>query len=62
MGAMPRELVYTNDCVSVVSPEGKLFQDYYDTEKLERHLKELSAQDFASRFRDPSMSVQKIVL
>ncbi len=45
MGAMPRELVYTDDCVSVVSPEGKLFKDYYDTEKLEHHLKEISQAD-----------------
>ncbi len=45
MGAMPRELVYTDDCVSVVSPEGRLFKDYYDLEKLERHLKELSQAD-----------------
>jgi phytoene dehydrogenase-like protein len=45
MGAMPRELVYIDDCVSVVSPEGRVFKDYYDLEKLERHLKELSPAD-----------------
>lgn len=45
MGAMPREQVYTQDCVSVLSPDGKLFMDYYDLEKLEHHLKELSPAD-----------------
>jgi phytoene dehydrogenase-like protein len=30
LGAMPRELVYTRDCVSVVSPEGTMFHDFYD--------------------------------
>jgi phytoene dehydrogenase-like protein len=45
LGAMPRELVPTEECVSVASPEGKLFYDYYDTDLLERHLKELSPRD-----------------
>jgi len=45
LGAMPREVVCTNECVSVVSPEGKMFNDYYDLERLERHLKELSPTD-----------------
>ncbi len=45
VGAMPRELVKPADCVSVVSPEGKLFSDYYDIEKLEAHLHELAPAD-----------------
>lgn len=45
LGAMPRELIYTKECVSVASPEGKLFNDYYDLVKLEQHLKELSPKD-----------------
>jgi phytoene dehydrogenase-like protein len=45
LGAMPREQVYTRECVSVVSPEGTMFNDYWDPEELESHLKELSPQD-----------------
>jgi len=45
LGAMPRELVYTKDCISVVSPEGIMFQDFYEIEALERHLMELSPSD-----------------
>lgn len=45
LGAMPRELAHTKDCVSVASPDGRLFKDYYDTDSLESHLKELSVND-----------------
>lgn len=45
LGAMPRELVYTEECVSVVSPEGKLFNDYYDPDRLREHLNELAPKD-----------------
>lgn len=45
LGAMPRELVYTKDCVSVVSSDGKIFIDYYDPDKLAEHLQELAPQD-----------------
>jgi len=45
LGAMPRELTYTKECVSVASPEGELFNDYYDLEMLEQHLKELAPKD-----------------
>ncbi len=45
MGAMPRELVLTQECASVASPEGKLFRDYYDLQTLQRHLEELSPRD-----------------
>lgn len=42
---MPRELAYTKECASVVSPEGKLFTDYYDPERLRDHLNELAPKD-----------------
>jgi phytoene dehydrogenase-like protein len=45
LGAMPREQVYTRECVSVVSPEGKTFNDYWDPDELESHLKELAPRD-----------------
>lgn len=45
LGAMPREMVYPKECVSVVSPEGKIFYDYYDLGLLAEHLHELSPQD-----------------
>jgi len=45
LGAMPRELVKPAECTSVLSPEGKLFRDYYDLEKLEAHLLELAPAD-----------------
>ncbi len=45
LGAMPRELVYTRDCVSVVSPDGTIFHDFYDIEALKRQLIELSPED-----------------
>ncbi len=45
LGAMPRELVPTKECVSVASPGGKLFRDYYDLETLKQHLEELSPSD-----------------
>jgi phytoene dehydrogenase-like protein len=45
LGAMPRELVRTKECVSVASPEGKLLRDYYDLEALKQHLEDLSPRD-----------------
>ena len=45
LGAMPRELVNTKECVSVSSPDGKMFFDYYDLDLLEQHLKELAPGD-----------------
>lgn len=45
LGAMPREVAYTKECVSVLSPEGKLFTDYYDPERLRDHLNELAPKD-----------------
>lgn len=45
LGAMPRERVKTRGCVTVASPEGKPFNDNYDPDLLEQHLKELSPGD-----------------
>ncbi len=45
LGAMPRDLAFMREKVAVSSPEGKLFSDYYDLQRLEAHLKELSPQD-----------------
>lgn len=45
LGAMPRELAYVKECVCVVSADGKVFNDYYDTDKLDDHLQELAPQD-----------------
>jgi phytoene dehydrogenase-like protein len=45
LGAMPRNLVYPEECGSVISPDGRIFNDYYDLEELEHHLKELSSSD-----------------
>ena len=47
IGAMPRELVKVAECVSVLSPEGKLFRDYYDLDRLEAHMLELAPGDAA---------------
>lgn len=45
LGAMPRDLVKTEECTSVLSPDGRLFRDYYDVDRLEAHLKELAPGD-----------------
>jgi phytoene dehydrogenase-like protein len=45
LGAMPREMVQPAECVSVLSPEGKLFRDHYDLEKLESHMLALAPSD-----------------
>lgn len=45
IGAMPREMVRLAECTSVLSPDGRLFRDYYDLDKLEAHLKELAPGD-----------------
>ncbi len=45
LGAMPQDLVYTKECVSVISSDGKTFNDYYDLNKLEEHMLELAPQD-----------------
>lgn len=45
LGAMPRGMVRPLDCTSVLSPDGKLFMDYYDPDKLKEHLHQLSPAD-----------------
>ena len=45
LGAMPRELVTLEDCTAVVSPDGKMFVDYYDPERLKDTLLKLSPAD-----------------
>ncbi len=45
LGAMPRDLVKPVECTSVLSPDGRLFRDFYDLEKLEGHLHELAPAD-----------------
>ena len=45
LGAMPREMVRPAECTSVLSPDGKLFMDYYDLDRLEDHLHRLSPVD-----------------
>ncbi len=45
LGALPAEMLYPKECVSVASPDGKLFLDYYDPEKLEAELCSLAPQD-----------------
>lgn len=47
LGALPCEMVPTNEAVSAVTPDGTYFNDYYDLERLEAHLKELSPEDSA---------------
>jgi phytoene dehydrogenase-like protein len=45
MGAMPRELVMLEECTAVASPNGKMFIDYYDPERLRETLLTLSPAD-----------------
>jgi phytoene dehydrogenase-like protein len=45
LGVLPRPLVKTTECTAVLSPEGKLFVDYYDLEKLRETLLKLSPND-----------------
>jgi phytoene dehydrogenase-like protein len=46
LGAMPRDLVHPSECTSVLSTDGRLFRDYYDLDRLEGHLNQLSPGDF----------------
>ncbi|MBN1153690.1 NAD(P)/FAD-dependent oxidoreductase [candidate division KSB1 bacterium] len=45
LGALPRDLVPIEECTSVVSPNGEIFKDYYDLEKLKDALYKLSTKD-----------------
>ncbi len=45
LGALPRSLVPVKECTAVASPDGKMFLDYYDPEKLRQTLLNLSPAD-----------------
>ncbi|MDH4299190.1 MAG: NAD(P)/FAD-dependent oxidoreductase [Dehalococcoidia bacterium] len=45
LGALPRELVNIEECTAVASPDGKMFVDYYDLERLKETLLKLSPAD-----------------
>ena len=45
LGALPRKLVSVDMCTAVVSSDGKLFIDYYDLERLQKTLLNLSPTD-----------------
>jgi phytoene dehydrogenase-like protein len=45
IGAAPRKFISLQECVSVLSPEGKLFRDYYDIDRLRTHMSELAPND-----------------
>jgi phytoene dehydrogenase-like protein len=45
LGAMPRQLVNIEECTAVASPDGKMFIDYYDLERLKETLLKLSPGD-----------------
>ena len=45
LGAMPRESIRPEECTSVLGPDGRLFRDYYDLERLRAHLLDLAPGD-----------------
>jgi len=45
LGAMPRKLVNLEDCTAVAAPDGKIFLDYYNLDKLKENLHRLSPGD-----------------
>lgn len=47
LGAMPCEMVKRNEFVSAMGPDGTVFYNYFDLEKLEAHLKQLAPEDSA---------------
>ena len=47
VGAFPCEMAAINEVISAVAPDGTYFHDYYDLEKLESHLNQLSPEDAA---------------
>ena len=47
LGALPCEMVKRDEFVSAVLPDGTWFHNYFDLEKLESHLKQLSPEDAA---------------
>ncbi len=47
LGVLPCEMVKRNEFVSAVLPDGTYFHNYFDLEKLESHMKQLSPEDSA---------------
>lgn len=45
LGVLPRELVNIEECTAVASPDGKIFIDYYNLERLKETLLKLSPAD-----------------
>ena len=45
LGALPRELVDVEACTAVASPDGRMFIDYYNLERLKENLLRLSPAD-----------------
>jgi len=45
LGVMPRELVPVEECTAVAAPDGKMFVDYYDPERLRKTLLDLAPVD-----------------
>jgi len=45
LGAMPRDMVATRECTSVLESAGKIFFDFYDLYRLAEHLNTLSPGD-----------------
>ena len=45
IGAAPRQFIPLQECVSVLSPEGKMFRDYYDIDRLRTDMSELAPND-----------------
>ena len=45
VGALPCDMIATNECASVVFPDGTYFHDYYDLDKLRDHLTQLAPED-----------------
>lgn len=48
LGAMPCEMVQPDECTSVLAPDGRLFRDYYDLDRLRAHLMDLAPGDAAA--------------
>jgi len=45
IGAAPMQFIPLQECVSVLSPEGTLFRDYYDVDRLRTDMSELAPND-----------------
>ena len=45
LGAMPRPMVYPEELVSIEAPDGQRVTLYYDTDRLEGHLRSVAADD-----------------